>query len=193
MEGSNTEEIFNKSEIRRKALELRNALSERERKMASLVLTERICGHQWYYLSNILVAFVSYGSEIDTSEIIEDAWKADKAVFVPKICGDEMFFYRINNWQDLQIGYKGIREPDGSTEQFLYNETNAGRVLMLMPGVAFDRERNRIGYGKGFYDKFLADKEALQLRTIAVGFQCQMFSKLPFDENDMKPYQVICI
>lgn len=193
MEASNITEALRKSEIRKIALTKRNALSNEERQKSALVLADRICGHQWYYLSDVLIAFVSYGSEIDTSEIIEDAWKSGKKVYVPKICGEDMHFYRINNWQELQFGYKGIREPDDKAEEFIYEEAQSESTLMLMPGVAFDRERNRIGYGKGFYDKFLADKKALQLRTIAVGYQCQLFSKLPADEKDIKPYQVICI
>ena len=60
-----------------------------------------------------------------------------------------------------------------------------------MPGVAFDKQRNRIGYGKGFYDRYLADKEKLQLRTIAIGFQCQLVEAALSDRNDIKPYQVI--
>ena len=63
---------------------------------------------------------------------------------------------------------------------------------MIMPGVAFDAGRNRIGYGKGFYDKYLQDKEALQLRTIAIGFGCQMIDAIPAEENDIRPCQVIC-
>jgi len=62
---------------------------------------------------------------------------------------------------------------------------------MLMPGVAFDGMRNRIGYGKGFYDRYLFDKPALQLRTIAIGFKCQKVEAIPANDNDIKPYQVI--
>ena len=65
--------------------------------------------------------------------------------------------------------------------------------MMLMPGAVFDKMRNRIGYGKGFYDRFLADKENLQLRTIGVGFACQLVEELPSEAWDIKPYQVICV
>ena len=57
----------------------------------------------------------------------------------------------------------------------------------------FDKMRNRIGYGKGFYDRFLADKENLQLRAIGVGFACQLVEELPSEAWDIKPYQVICV
>ncbi len=64
---------------------------------------------------------------------------------------------------------------------------------MLMPGAAFDRHRNRLGYGKGFYDRFLADKPLLQQRTIGVGFWCQMRAELPSSPLDVRPCQVICV
>ena len=64
---------------------------------------------------------------------------------------------------------------------------------MLMPGAAFDRYRNRLGYGKGFYDRFLADKPLLLQRTIGVGFRCQMRAELPSSPLDVRPCQVICV
>ena len=96
-------------------------------------------------------------------------------------------------------GYKrAIKNEDNPQatwvmEKILENAETAEKILMLMPGVAFDKKRHRIGYGKGFYDRYLAGKEALQLRTIAVGFQCQMVEEIPAEELDIKPYQVICV
>ena len=179
--------------LRKTILEKRNAMSEQQRNMAALMLTERICGHQWFYLSDTILAFVSYGSEIDTTEIILEALKSGKKVFVPKIVGEDMIFYRITSMDELMEGYKGIREPAGNTEVFVYDAKAAAKVLVLMPGAVFDKYKNRIGYGKGFYDRFLADKEELQLRTIGVGFQCQLVEELPAQEWDIKPYQVICV
>ena len=65
--------------------------------------------------------------------------------------------------------------------------------MLLKPGAAFDGYRNRLGYGKGFYDNFLADKSALQFRTIAVGFQCQLVERIPEREGDIRPCQIICM
>jgi 5-formyltetrahydrofolate cyclo-ligase len=104
-----------------------------------------------------------------------------------------MEFYRINSLEELQAGYRGILEPSGETEKFLFRPGNADKTLMLMPGVAFDSYRNRIGYGKGFYDRYLADKEELQLHTIGIGFSCQLVDEIPAQEGDIKPYQVICV
>ena len=79
------------------------------------------------------------------------------------------------------------------TEKYEYAEKAAERTLMIMPGVAFDAGRNRIGYGKGFYDKYLQDKEALQFRTIAIGFGWLSDDRRHSgEENDIRPCQVIC-
>ena len=201
--------IKDKKEIRKKLLEKRDALSEAEKMRGSLLLTERILGHQWFYRSEILLGFVNYGSEISTREIIEEALKMGKKVYLPKVemrkvhsddekeipsqAEWEMKFYRVKSLSELTEGYKGILEPDGTGEEYIYRAEEAEKALMLMPGVAFDLLRNRIGYGKGFYDRYLAGKEDLQLRTIGVGFQCQMVEEIPAEENDIKPYQVICV
>ena len=104
----------------------------------------------------------------------------------------EMFFCRLTDLSELSAGYKGIPEPSKNSEKYRYDPLEAERTLMLMPGVAFDPFHNRLGYGRGFYDKFLAGKDALQLRTIAVGFRCQMVERIPEREGDIRTYQIIC-
>ena len=180
-----------KRQLRKEVLKRRDELTEEERKAAALKLADRIIGHQWFYRSDCLLIFASYGSEIDTSEIISEALRTGKRVYLPRVEGLEMQFYRIYSLEELTEGYRGIPEPDGTSERYLYSENVADHTLMIMPGVAFDPYRHRIGYGKGFYDRFLEGKEALSLRTIAVGFWCQMVEEIPQEEKDIRPYQVI--
>lgn len=182
-----------KRAIRREVLAKRDALPEEQRKMADMAMADRIIGHQWFYGAEVLLAFVNYGSEIGTAEIIEEALSKGKKVFVPRIEGDEMFFYRITSMDQLKEGYKGIFEPDGTTECFDYEKYKERRMLLLMPGVAFDIYGNRMGYGKGFYDRFMKDKEILQTFSIAIGYKCQRVDFIPVEEHDLKPYQVILV
>lgn len=179
--------------LRKEILSRRDALTESERERGKLLITERILGHQWYYLSNRILSFVSYGSEICTTEILENALQDGKEVYVPKVEGREMRFYRIRSLTELKEGYKGIREPQGNTESYVFTPENAAGSLFLMPGSVFDPLGNRLGYGGGFYDRYLADKEALRLRSIAVGFRCQQSKEVPVEETDIKPYQVILV
>ena len=160
-----------KREIRRRVLALRDGLDRTERERGRLLLTERILGHQWFYNSHIILGFASCGSEIDTRELLQEALRLGKRLFLPKVTGEEqaqMRFFRVRRLEELKEGYKGILEPSESCEEYIYSEAEAPNTLMLMPGAAFDSYRNRIGYGKGFYDRFLADKEALQLSLIHI-------------------------
>ncbi len=182
-----------KRALRKEVLAKRDALSMEKRKMADIVMADRIIGHQWFYRAEVLLTFVNYGSEISTEEIIIEALRKGKKVFVPKIVGADMLFYRIESLEELEEGYKGIREPAGNTECFDYDVYKESRMLMLMPGVAFDVYGNRMGYGKGFYDRFLVDKELLQTYSIGIGYACQRVEQVPVDEHDRKPYQVILI
>jgi len=186
-----------KRSIRKLVLGERDRLSVQERMRGDILLTERILGHQWFYLSEILLGFVSYGSEIDTEGILTEALCKGKEVYVPKVMRtrekSEMRFYRISSMEELQEGYRGIREPSGKSQEYRYTAENAEHTLMLMPGAAFDPLRGRIGYGGGFYDRFLSDKPALCQRTIAVGYRCQMREEIPMSEHDIRPCQVICV
>ena len=185
--------IETKSEIRRRVLRTRNALAEEERRRGALRLTEKITGHPWYCASDTILCYVDYGSEISTRELIREALSSGKKVFLPRVEGENMTFYRVRDLSELVQGYKEIMEPRGDSESYSVSGEQAEKTLLLMPGVAFDRYRNRIGYGKGFYDRFLAHNPKLQERSIAVGFQCQMLEKLPAEETDIRPCQVICV
>lgn len=200
--GTDREELAaEKRKIRNIMLGRRGELTEAQRRTGNLLLAERILGHQWFYRSDILLGFAAYGSEIDTEEILREALRLGKQVYLPRVLlnreeprqGSRMEFYRIRSLSELQPGYRGIPEPARGGEQYVYSAGDGEHVLMLMPGVAFDPYRNRLGYGGGFYDRYLADKEELRFRTIGVGFRCQMAELLPAEESDIKPCQVICV
>ncbi len=182
-----------KRELRRKILLKRGSMPIEQRKLADMVIADRIIGHQWFYRADVLLGFVNYDSEIATQEILTEALRKEKKLFLPKIEGNAMFFYRIDSLNDLIEGYKGILEPKGDTERFDYSVYKESRMLILVPGVAFDIYGNRMGYGKGFYDRYLSDKEVLRTYSIGIGYKCQQVDKLPIDEFDIKPYQVILV
>ena len=165
----------------------------KKKKWGKLLITERILGHQWYYLSDTILGFVSYGSEICTTEILESALQDGKNVYVPKVEDGKMEFYRMFSLSELKNGYKKIPEPAGDTDRYVFEPEHADKTLLLMPGSAFDPLGNRMGYGGGFYDRYLADKENLRLRSIGIGFRCQQVEQVPVEVTDVKPYQVILV
>ncbi len=182
-----------KSKIRKTVLEKRAGLTEEERLEASVRMAERLLSHEWFREAEYILLFVGYRSEISTCKLIQNCLDIGKRVFLPKVQGAEIEFYEIHSLKDISEGYKGIPEPKDDRPCFRFREEVAQKTLMIMPGVAFDHQRNRIGYGKGFYDKYLARYPGLQPRTIAVGFRCQIVEHISADEKDIKPSQVIAI
>ena len=182
-----------KKKIRKEILVKRASIPSEKRRLADMFIADRIIGHQWFYRAQVVLGFVNYDSEISTKEILEETLSKGKKLFLPKIVGDVMIFYLVESLDDLTEGYKGIPEPKGDTQVFDYECYKDSRMLILVPGVAFDIYGNRMGYGKGFYDRFLADKELLQTYSIAIGYKCQQVEILPVDKHDIKPYQVILV
>ncbi|MGN0425558.1 MAG: 5-formyltetrahydrofolate cyclo-ligase [Acetatifactor sp.] len=186
-----------KSCLRREVLAKRDAMTAEDRKRENELLTGAVTQHPLFVTSDKVLLFAGYGSEADTSGMIREAFVSGKKVYLPKVVSGSdiptMIFYRIENRDQLQSGYRGIPEPAGDTEQYVFSETEAGRTFVLLPGVAFDRQGNRMGYGKGFYDRFLAKYPALIKRTLAIGFACQMVEQIPVEEYDIKPNSILCL
>lgn len=172
-----------KNEIRQKVLQIRNQMTEVERKKKSSVICNTIRNLTIYKNAEMIFTYVDFGSEVKTSELITTAIKEGKKIAVPKIIGNRMDFYQIQSMDDLHQGYFGIREPDSDVP--VKNQS----ALMLMPGVVFDRERSRIGYGKGFYDKYL--EENPMKHTVAVAYECQIQDRIPSGPLDKKPFLIV--
>ncbi len=172
-----------KKDIRKHVLSYRDSMDKKEWEENSRKIQDCVVAHPFFLDSNIIYCYVDYRNEVGTSSIIKKAWQLGKRVAAPKVEGEEMNFYYISDFSDLKEGYKGILEPDVS---FPAKDTQA---LVIMPGVAFDRKRNRIGYGKGFYDKFM-DKHP-SFHTIALAFECQMLGEIDAEMLDYRPEVLI--
>lgn len=178
-----------KALIRKEALKLRDGLAMQERVRKSERIMRSVAAHSLYQNAEYLLVYISYKSEVDTTRLIEKALEEGKKVYCPKVHGTEMEFYRIMSMKELEEGYKGIREPVATIEKSYtgseFHQTKEASSLLLMPGSAFDRQRNRIGYGGGYYDKYLAKHP--KLRTIAVCYECQIQKSIPSESYDWKP------
>jgi 5-formyltetrahydrofolate cyclo-ligase len=181
-----------KKTIRRKALALRDALIPEERGRYSSKIMEQMLKFPCYQAADVILAYVSYHSEVDTFALIRQALADGKDVFAPKVEAKEMEFWQIKSLDDLKSGYRGILEPEETRRYpaFLAEEKPA-RTLMWMPGAAFDRQRHRIGYGGGFYDRYLdrlaRENMAGTLTTAALAFDCQVMEQIPYEAHDRKP------
>ncbi len=172
-----------KRDIRKRVLSYRDSMDKKEWEENSRKIQDCVLTHPFFLESNIIYCYVDYRNEVGTNSIIKKAWGLGKRVAVPKIEGEDMNFYYISDFSDLKEGYRGILEPERKVPA---NDTHA---LVIMPGVAFDKNRNRIGYGKGFYDKFM-DKHPT-FHTIALAFECQMLDAIDADEFDYQPEVLI--
>lgn len=181
-----------KKRIRKEILAKRDALTITEQKQKSKFISECITHMKEFQDSDIYLLFASHKSEVDTDEIFHTALLTGKPVYFPKVMGEEMEFYQINSVEDLKAGYRGIREPKADwSKRFVSRQDK--KVFVLMPGTAFDTDGGRIGYGGGFYDKFLMRLEkkmkSENLCKTAVSFACQIVEsgRIVRKEYDIAP------
>ncbi|MCR4744691.1 MAG: 5-formyltetrahydrofolate cyclo-ligase [Lachnospiraceae bacterium] len=174
-----------KKSLRNRIIEKRNLIDEVEREKKSRKIYEKLCKNKVFCNAETIFFFAGYGSEVKTLFMIEDMLKSGKSIALPRVISKtEMRFLKIDSLENLIDGYKGIPEPEESC--FEIKEAD----LILMPGVAFDTDRNRIGYGRGYYDRFISES-ARTARTIAICYDEQIVEKVPVNENDLRPELII--
>lgn len=181
---------------------MRDALTEQERGAYSLEIIRKLTSLTGYQEAEAVLTYVSFRSEVETWGLIRQAVSEKKHVFVPKVQGREMEFYRITDLSELQEGYQGILEPEaGESYQdylsCLRSGHRASHTLMCMPGAAFDRKCRRIGYGGGFFDRYLErlaayrEEGLLQMTAIALAYACQVREEIPWESHDVQPDMIL--
>lgn len=183
-----------KSDIRKEKLKFRLQLSHNEIGRKSQIIFDKLLVSNQYLNADILLCYSDFKGEVKTEIIIRDALNKGKSVFLPKVNPDtlKMEFYRINDCDLLESGYMGIYEPSDSAELFDYSNNISKQIMMLVPGVSFSDKLYRIGYGKGFYDKYLTDKPLIYKCGIAYSEQiCCECDDDCFDDFDIRMDSVI--
>lgn len=159
--------INDKKILRRQMKKQREAMSREEMFSKSEQIFEQLITVPEYKRSDKIYTYVSMNNEVDTIMLIDYSLSIDKRVFVPKVIGNHMEFYEISDISELSSGYFGIYEPDINGKEPDYSRTG----FMCMPGLAFDLSFNRIGYGGGFYDRYLAQENRLYKAALAYSYQ----------------------
>ena len=160
-----------------------NNIDIQEKDGSIVNLGEKVTALPEYSNSRRILAYADYNHEVMTKYIIEAAWNDGKEVAVPKVVGQDMVFYKLTDFAQLEKGYFGIPEP-ARGEIVQWEE-----ALMIMPGVAFDRQNHRVGYGGGFYDRFL--EKHPYITRVAVAFEFQMMSEVPVEPTDISPEIIV--
>lgn len=177
-----------KSSIRKEKISIRDRLSETERVNYSRRITDAILQMPMIIQAESVLAFAGYKSEVQTLELIQQLLSHGKKVYLPKVTGEEMDFYRIERLKDLEEGYKGIPEP-GKVCKDVFCEPVYDKTVMLMPGAVFGMDGSRIGYGKGYYDRYLAKHDIIN--RIALCFSFQITDWIPTDSHDKKASVIV--
>ena len=142
-----------KKQIRTEILKRRSALSKDEVADKSRAICRKIVSCEQFVQAESILLYLDFNHEVETGLIWEKAQKMGKHVAAPRLIGSQMVFARIQSEKDLIPGKWGISEPKKNCP--VIREPDS-RTVVIMPGVAFDCSRNRIGYGGGYYDRFLA-------------------------------------
>lgn len=180
--------VQEKIELRRKILTVRDSKSPDELKRSSSVLYEKFVNDMDYKLSDVLFIYASFGSEVDTFPIIRKALGDGKKVALPKVYGKgKMLFFMIDSLDNLVKGRMGILEPQ--EKELTVPEINK-KNLMVLPGVAFSRDGCRLGYGGGYYDRYI-ENYGSKLKTVALVHGFCMAGHIPADKFDMKADRLI--
>lgn len=174
---------FFKKKLRKKIQNKRNSLPVRDRKKRSKIIAEKFFSTVYYNDSNNILIYYPFRSEIDVTIIIRQALENKKNIILPGVHNQELkLFYVDNLKKQLEMGAYGIMEPTiGLCRAAKISDID----LVIVPGVVFDKNLNRLGYGGGFYDRLLPLIPA-GVKKIALCFDIQVVESIPVSEHDIK-------
>ncbi len=183
------DETFGKNDeknvIRKRMKQLRADMTRTERFEKSMRIFEQLITVPEFKRADRIYTYVSMDNEIDTIMLIDYSLSLEKRVFVPRVSGRDMEFYEISDISELSPGYMGIYEPDINGKEPDYSRTG----FMCMPGLAFDKSYNRIGYGGGFYDRYLSVEN--KLYKAALAYEAQLLESIPAQDGDVRPDMIV--
>ena len=156
-----------KAKLRKKILQEMKALSQEQKQPMDRALTERFLQHPFYQEAKTIATYLSFPHEFQTQELIERALKDDKKVLIPKTYPKGRMEFVVYDPQQLKKTSFGLLEPQGDLEVVAASQID----LIHVPGLAFTREGYRIGYGGGYYDRYL---EHFAGQTMSTIYPCQI-------------------
>ena len=173
-----------KAELRKQALQEMKALPREKKQAMDQALTERFLYHPFYQKAKVIATYLSFPHEFQTQELIEQALRDGKKVLIPKTYPQGRMELVVYNPQQLLKTSFGLLEPQGNLEVVAASQID----LIHVPGLAFTMEGYRIGYGGGYYDRYL---EHFSGHTLSTVYPCQIRDFSP--ENHDIPVQEVLI
>lgn len=182
--------MTDKETLRARILRRRDEMPSAERLELSAGIMRQIASLDPYRRARTVLAYSSFGSEPDTSPLLQKALEEGKTLLLPRVdrASRRLSLHRVRNPEkELVPGTWGIREPDPD----LCPEIHPSLVdFVLVPGVAFDPGGGRLGYGGGFYDRLISEELTHHPPLVAAAFEAQLVPRIPLDEHDI-PVDII--
>jgi 5-formyltetrahydrofolate cyclo-ligase len=167
-----------KAELRAKLKQIRASIPAEIRADQSQAIQQKLASLEEIQTAHSIFLFISYGNEVHTHDLLKYFLKQGKTLAVPKILPEKtMIAVQFSQWEDLIPGELGILTPSGNTPY------SGDFDVVITPGLGFTLQGHRIGYGRGYYDKWFASHNARN--KIAIAFEAQLVDELPTDETDV--------
>ncbi len=176
-----------KGNLRKEILSLREALGPTKRKELSRRIVKHLLKSRYYQKAKKILLYASFGSEVQTDELLKEALRDGKEVYLPRTLVKEkrLALHRVFDPSELKPGAYGIPEPPASNPEILPQDLD----LIVTPGVAFDPRGGRLGYGGGYYDRLFA--KAPQVQRVGLAFSCQIVPELPLEPHDVRMHALV--
>lgn len=174
--------VMDKNGIRQEIRKCKKRHTDEELKLLSKNIIEKLEKHPLFVKADNVLLYHSLPDEVYTHELIE-RYKSEKTIFLPTVVGNEVELHEYNSVSAFKKGYFDIYESDGK----LLEDYSIIDVAVI-PGMAFDTEGNRIGRGKGYYDRLLTK---LTCKRIGICFPFQIVSNIPNEPHDIPVDEVI--
>ncbi len=173
--------------LRKEIKEKLKALSNEEYIQASRKIALHFFHSPYWQDADVIAFTISRGREVDTKEMIRRAWQEGKRVVVPRanFIKRSLVFYQLDHFDQLEETKYGLYEPITTQCTAIPNEQ---LQIIIVPGLAFAKDGSRLGYGGGFYDRYLP---RIQAKTISFAFPCQIVATLPSEPHDQKVDHII--
>ncbi len=173
-----------KDSIRSYVANRRSALSDYEVIEKSSKISKNLSSLESYKHSKSIALYSPILNEVRTQSIFYDALGFEKEVYFPRVNGSSLDFHRIHNLEQLKVGKFGVLEPQSHLFKVDIEQGLEQIDLFILPGLAFDKTGNRVGYGKGYYDRALINVP--EIKKVGLCYSFQILDSVPADLNDQK-------
>lgn len=174
---------MDKKELRLHIKTLKKQHSKDELKRQSELILEKLENHKSFIEAKTVMLYSSLPDEVQTHDFLAK-WRNEKKIILPTVVGNDIIPVELTKDTDFAIGDFNILEPQNEAYTGTYD-------LIVVPGVAFDKNGNRLGRGKGYYDRFLC--KHLEVKRIGICFDFQFVDEVPTEDNDIKMHEVLTI